>query len=200
MFLWRSEVNLRCYFIDAHFIYWGRFTYFYLEPSKLAMLAGQQATGIHLSPGPQCWDYKHAPQSLVLYIWVLGMEFRSLCLQGRYFTDYPFDARLSSWPGTHQVGETGWSVRPSLLPPLPQCATSPSFLLASGDGAQVLKLTSTFQAELPSGSHLSSSTWTFNPLQFYEWSVSFNEACFKSKEGYVTPDLCHLCLIPGVAS
>lgn len=23
------------------------------------------------------------------------------------FTDYPFDVRVSSWPGTHQVDETG---------------------------------------------------------------------------------------------
>lgn len=35
-----------------------------------------------------CWKYSHMPQCLVFSMWVLGIQFRISCLQGRHVTDW----------------------------------------------------------------------------------------------------------------
>lgn len=50
--------------------------------------AGQKAPEICLPPPPQYWHYNYATIT-VFFIWVLGIELRSLSLSGKHFTACP---------------------------------------------------------------------------------------------------------------
>lgn len=52
--------------------------------SSLTRPAGQCALGSHLSPRPQCCDFKSAP-SHEFFRWTLGIELRSTYLSGKHF-------------------------------------------------------------------------------------------------------------------
>lgn len=62
-----------------------------------ARLAGSDplAPGIHLSLPLRCWEKKSTHQHAPLFMWVLGPELRSSCLQDKHLTDYAVSLTLT---------------------------------------------------------------------------------------------------------
>lgn len=67
-YMWKPEVNLRCYSETVLLVFWHRVCHWNLGLTALARPAGMRTPEIYLSSPPHCRNYKCAPLHLAFHV------------------------------------------------------------------------------------------------------------------------------------